>query len=355
MTICNKVAISLLPLVLTFSVSAQNEFDIPVKLASEMKLSQPPTSLNAAHRNATKKNSPTNDILSFMSDQDASNKASPTAAELASDVISMTSDIQKQLKSAYKPVQTLKKVKPGSSIMIPVAQGLMNRIKTPFKMVAIRDSGSDATIVDLDGGMVFVTINDYKPMSLMVYEEGVPETMFSIMLQPIDAPPVMIDVDLEITNEMIAKRVAFHEKIEIEDKLQQANNMAKVQTQTSEHERRIKEILAPVAKGDIPRGFSFTEKVPARYLTPCSVSIHQETKQRLIGARELVDVVLIHNDSNEIYSVREEHCVSKDTIAVAVLDKSVLQPGQETEIYILRDKLYEQRQSRVQRRPRLAK
>ena len=346
----NKLLMGLIPLAVALTSQA-DDFQIPVKMASDVKLSAPPISRAEVVVNA--KNKAANDLLNFMADKES--YLNPPASIAIPTAIDKVSVIQKKLKQSYKPVRKITSLKPGSSIMVPVAQGLMNRINTPFKMVAVRDSGSEHTIVDLDGGMVFITINTYEPMSLMVYEEGVPETMFSIMLQPIDAPPVMIDIDVELTPAMIAKRDTFHKEMEVEEKLIEANEMARYQTQTSEHVKRIKEILKPIAKGEIPRGFSYTEQIPVNYKTPCSFSIFHEAKQRLIGAREIVDVVLVKNNSQDVYSVREEHCISKDTIAVALLDKSILQPGQETEIYVLRDKLYHQRQNRVKRRSRLAK
>ena len=230
----------------------------------------------------------------------------------------------------------------------------MNRINTPFEMVAVKDSGNEHTIVDLDGGMVFVTINTYEPVSLMVYEEGVTESMFSVMLQPLDVPPVMIDANVRITPSMIAKSKEFQRELEINNKLYEAEQMEYLQTQASEHEQRIKEILRPIANGEVPRGFTFTTEIPRdQTKKPCSINIYQDTRQRLIGAREIVDVVLVKNDSKRPYRVREQHCLANDSIAVAILDKALLMPGEQTELYILKDKLYQQNQSKARRRPRL--
>ncbi|MBW8191374.1 type-F conjugative transfer system secretin TraK [Neiella marina] len=295
---------------------------------------------------------PAEALMTLVESQKKGKQPNAEVSRLTGQPRAMDSQMMSKIKDTYRSVQRLT-IAPGESKLVPVAQGLMNRIETPFKMVAVKDSGAEDVIVDLDGGMVFVTINSYEPMSLMVYEEGVPETMFSIMLQPIEAPPVMIDVDMDISPAMIAKGEAFRRQLEIDEKLAQADRMQDMQTKTSEHVRRIKEILAPVARGEVPRGFSFTDEIPTHYREPCSITIYQEAKQRLIGAREVVDVVLVENTSSQAYYVREQHCLMKDTIAAAVLDRSLLMPGERTEVYILRDKLYEQRKARVKRRPRL--
>jgi conjugal transfer pilus assembly protein TraK len=72
-----------------------------------------------------------------------------------------------------------------------------------------------------------------------------------------------------------------------------------------------------------------------------------------MGGKEVIDVVLIKNTSSSVYQMREEMCASDDVLAVALYRKSYLQPGEEMELYILRDKFFEREQKRSARRPRL--
>ena len=61
----------------------------------------------------------------------------------------------------------------------------------------------------------------------------------------------------------------------------------------------------------------------------------------------------LENDSNKPYTIKEEYCSSQDTVAVGVLDKAQLNPGEQIEMYIIRDKLWLQQQERLQTRPRV--
>lgn len=75
--------------------------------------------------------------------------------------------------------------------------------------------------------------------------------------------------------------------------------------------------------------------------------------QRIVGPREVVDVVRVRNNSNRAYTIREQSCESRDVIAVAIYNKALLQPGEATEVYILRDKMYKNTINTKSTRPRV--
>ena len=112
-------------------------------------------------------------------------------------------------------------------------------------------------------------------------------------------------------------------------------------------------ILGSIAYGIDVKPTDEMKKMISAYRHPCVFGIANETKQRLVGARELIDVVLVQNDSNKPYTIKEEYCSSQDTVAVGVLDKAQLNPGEQIEMYIIRDKLWLQQQERLQTRPRV--
>lgn len=49
--------------------------------------------------------------------------------------------------------------------------------------------------------------------------------------------------------------------------------------------------------------------------------------QRMVGAREYVDVVLVTNNSSYAQGIKEELCMSRDTLAVGVMDAATLRPA----------------------------
>ncbi|WP_240224666.1 TraK domain-containing protein [Rheinheimera hassiensis] len=258
-------------------------------------------------------------------------------------------EVMDKITKSWKPQQILK-LSPGENIVIPVGQGLMNSIQTNFKMLAARTSDKDS-ILEIEDGFLYVTINNNQPVGLILYEDGVMESQVSVTLVPSSLPPTMIDITVEMSEQMLAKSEEYRKRIALEETI--ANEEATSGNRNTEYSDRIINLLTPVAKGDLPRGMSLTNDIPGYLTTPCQVTIYQEAGQRITGGREIIDVVLMRNDTARGYRVREEMCLSAGVKAVALFEKSYLQPGEETEVYILRDKLYEQEMARKNRRPRL--
>ncbi|HBQ8607305.1 TPA: traK family protein, partial [Klebsiella pneumoniae] len=112
-----------------------------------------------------------------------------------------------------------------------------------------------------------------------------------------------------------------------------------------------------VANGEVPTGFALQldklSVIPNNEKSPCRFNFYAKLGQRLIGARELVDVILVQNTLTYPSVVDDQKCITPGVIATAIFDKAFLQPGEKTELYILRDKLYQERESRVTKRPSL--
>jgi conjugal transfer pilus assembly protein TraK len=247
------------------------------------------------------------------------------------------------LKSTYKPVQQYN-LKPGENIAIAVAAGLMNRIKTNFQRVAVRTADEEA-ILEASDGYVYLTTNKLTPLGLIIYEEGMPETAVSLVLQPDNTPPAMVSVNVALTPEQQAKMADNERERERQKDIEMLSQVSEKKDGSQSHIERIKEMLMPIAKGGIPNGFTETQDIPTVFEQPCSVAIKQKTAQRFAGARELIDVVVMYNQTNYAYQIKEEQCLSRDALAVALMDQSILQPGASTEVYIVRDKLYQEKQA----------
>ncbi len=121
-------------------------------------------------------------------------------------------------------------------------------------------------------------------------------------------------------------------------------------------------LLEVVAKAEVPAGYELLEgdTIPAEARYPCDIRqmlpLYHEVKQRLIGSKLVVDIMEVRNDVNGLRSFRDESCMGpgrEDVMAVGVLDKATLGPRESTEVYILRDRSYFERQMKVPRRSRV--
>lgn len=257
----------------------------------------------------------------------------------------------KKIAEKWKPTQTFDLL-PSENIVIPVARGLMNSIATNFKMLSARSSDEES-IIEVEQGYLYVTINSDQPVGFILYEEGVMESQISVTLWPIDVPASIVKLDVAMSEEMMKQASEYRKNMELEEKIAQAAAEEDPSNRANDHTKKILSLLTPVAQGDLPRGFTLTNDIPEHFKEPCQVAIHQVTGQRLAGGREVIDVVLMTNDSNRTYHVREEMCLAGGVKAVSVFEKAYLQPGEQTEVYILRDKMFEQELERKNRRPRL--
>ena len=272
--------------------------------------------------------------------------------------VGATEQLPKFLQEAienYKPEQQVD-MEPRQNRILPVGFGFMNSIQTNFKQLAVRTS-DEFSILEIEDGFLYVTPLSDQPISLILYEDGVLESQVSIVLYPIDAPPAMIDLTVNMTPRMIARAREHQERIQKEVEAEEARRRQADaddrKTPPSAHVAYLTNLLKQVAQEQTPRGFNMTNDIPPQLAKPCRLTIEQLAGQRLTGNREVVDVVVIRNDSDRIYHVKEEMCISRDTLAVAIHDKAYLRPGDETEVYIIRDRFYQEERQRQITRPRL--
>tara|TARA_R110002051_G_scaffold133198_3_gene206650 strand:- start:5384 stop:6523 length:1140 start_codon:yes stop_codon:yes gene_type:complete len=256
------------------------------------------------------------------------------------------------VKSKYKPIQNLKDLKPGANVAIPVAVGLTNPIVTNFKMVAAR-THDEESVIELEEGRVYITLNTLKPVALMLFEEGVPESMINLTLVPMEAMPVIVNASVELTQSMKYKGIEHRRDLKEQEAIANAVQSEDYTIAESDRISRIKDILKPIGRGEIPQGFTLSHDTSKALAKPCGMSISQSVEQRIVGPREVVDVVRVKNTTTRPYSVREQMCESRDVMAVAIYNKSLLQPNEATEIYILRNKLQNSPVNTNSKRPRV--
>ncbi len=266
----------------------------------------------------------------------------------------------------FKPKVELM-VAPGEPVTIAVGVAQSNRIGFNFNKLEVVTSDIRTPILT-DGGYMYLTPSVAgKPIGLLVGEEGMPETMVNVLLLPANVPQVVAQVDVLLTKEMKQKRSriiadakakeakAAAELAEIEEQLEQGES--KLRTNTDPYADRINDLLITVAKEDIPQGFSLRlqNQVPEKDLYPCDSTklvMYHQTVQQLESSKEIIDIVKVTNDLNGVRSVEDDYCISPGVLAAATFRRSHLQPGQSTEMYILRDKLYSKKQLKAITRKR---
>lgn len=355
MKLINKLTASIcLALSLSPAVySQENALDIPIKTDFGRKpMNATPVGQPVSQPNTQKTYQGANDLRTATSPYTAASNQAGVSQQATSN---SEPDFLQKVKQSFKPEQSYK-LKPGRNIVIPVGQGFSNAIRTNFRSLSVKTSAdSNQALLEVEDGHLYATLRTTQPISLLLSEDGVLESEISIVLVPMSSPPAMVDIDIEMPAEMKLKALNYFNELEKQKKIDKAKMEAQNSPilRSSSYQKNIVSILKPIAQGKTPVGYSITNDIPKYLKHPCRIAIYHEAGQRLSGSRDLIDVVLVHNDSDRVYQVREEMCLNDGVTSVALYPKSYLQPGEETEIYIIRKIQKASSEAYGQTRPRL--
>lgn len=349
MKLINKITTSIcLSLSLMPAVYAQDEgLDIPIQTNFGRKPMNATPAGQPAYTGAAELRAATN---SFVPSEANSATSSAHATKSSNE-----RDFLQKVKQSFKPEQSYN-LKPGRNIVIPVGQGFSNAIRTNFRSLSVKTSANaEQALLEVEDGHLYVTLRTMQPISLLLSEDGVIESEISIVLVPMASPPAMVDIDIDMPAEMKLKALNHFNDMEKQKKIDKATLEAQNAPvlRSSSYQKGIVSILKPIAQGKTPSGYSITNDIPNYLKHPCRIAIYHEAGQRLSGSQDFIDVVLVHNDSDRVYQVREEMCLNDGVTSVALYPKSYLQPGEETEIYIIRKLKKASADSYGQTRPRL--
>ncbi|ALU46153.1 hypothetical protein [Pseudoalteromonas rubra] len=264
-------------------------------------------------------------------------------------------DFLQKIKDTFKPEQSYT-LQPGRNVIIPVGQGFNNAIRTNFQSLSVKTSSSvEDVLLEIEGGNLYATLRTMNPVSVLLSEDGVLESEVSVVLVPLSAPPAMVNLTITLSDAILAKTEAYQKELAQQRDMLKARQSEQNQgpPRSSTYANALATVLTSVAQNKTPLGYAMTNDIPPYLRHPCRIAVYHEAGQRLSGNRDIIDIVLVHNDSDDVYHVREEMCINDDVKAVALFPRAYLQPGEETEVYIVRRAVQPNQVSFEQARPRL--
>ncbi|MDH3770329.1 MAG: type-F conjugative transfer system secretin TraK, partial [Nitrospirota bacterium] len=112
---------------------------------------------------------------------------------------------------------------------------------------------------------------------------------------------------------------------------------------------RLPDLLRTLAQGDLPPGYELSGEVPGSH-PACEASpafeVSFEGGQYAVGARLEVFIGVVENTGTTVTEFQEVWCGTSEVVAVALWPSVVLQPGELTEIYIVRRLVFPEEQGR---------
>lgn len=233
---------------------------------------------------------------------------------------SMVQATRDSLSESVKPPPAKITVKTGVTEIIPIAIARMNRFLTPFHDPVIKTTSTAS--ITRNGGIVYVATDTAESISMFVMEKSDPEQAISLTLTPASIPPVQVELTLA----------------GYEPKPAPPAERAKDSPGTTPYVEAVKTLMRALALHRIPDGFAMAQinKVPKSDLPRCrlgNVDVH--LAQVLEGHSMNAFVARAVNVSIDPTEIEESGCSSDAVLAVAAWPRSHLEPGQDTELYIV--------------------
>jgi len=221
---------------------------------------------------------------------------------------------------SVKPPPPKITVKSGVTEVIPIAIGRMNRFLTPFRDPVIKTTSTAS--ISRSGNIVYVATDTSDSVSLFVIDKADPEQAISLTLTPASIPPVQVQLTLEGYEPKAAPV--------LDRGAEKANGVPYVEA--------VKALMRDLALHRIPEGFAMASiaKVAKSDLPRCrmpNVDVH--VAQVLEGHAMEAFVARAVNASIDATEVDESACAGEKVLAVSAWPRTHLEPGQDTELYIV--------------------
>ena len=215
-------------------------------------------------------------------------------------------------------------VTPGINQIVTIAIGHTNRIVTPFSRPEVNSTsltGSDDVLIK--DNVVYVTSSKSAPISLFITDKGNENLAISLTLLPRKIPSREVKLLLNTAN------------VELTYGSKEAEIWEKSQPFVS----GISATLQEIALQRIPNGYQLSD-IPRNYKLPvCSAegfNVDFAQGQLLAGSKLHYIIGKVTNVSAHPLEFKESSCGGYDIAAVALWPENILNPGQSSEIYIVR-------------------
>lgn len=247
----------------------------------------------------------------------------PTMVETPLIPARLLSEARREAEAASTNQQTLR-VSPGVNEIIPVAQGHLNRIITPFDSPKVRTVSPATT--QIEGHVVYVAPADENPVTLYVTPGDTEELALSLTLAPRRIPPREIRLTLDADQ--------YHRLGSLQNGQERPSPASGRISQ--DYVAELKQTFRALALMRTPRGYSLRAPLAGESLRCTQPDLTTTLGQTLEGRDLLVLVGTAKNSGLVPLELDERACAiePQETVAVAAWPKVWLEPGEMSELYI---------------------
>ena len=225
-------------------------------------------------------------------------------------------------------------VTPGTTVLIEIAIGHLNRIVTPFAAPVVHTVSPASTQVD--GRVVYVATDSEEPVALYVSDGQGSPVALSLTLAPRYVPPREIRLSVPGYSRTTAAAPSGTEGSG--SALPALANVSEAYAQERSHPyvAGIVDLLRAMAQGRLPPGYQVKKgSGPAK--VRCAEGLKLRKTQLTEGPAASVVTAAVANTSAGPVTLDQYACDIDNGIvaAVAAWPRNVLAPGQESEVYLV--------------------
>ena len=210
--------------------------------------------------------------------------------------------------------------------LYPISNYHVNRIVTPFRSPSIKLDTVEGVTYKQQKNVIYISTTSDRRIAAFITEQGDEAEAISLILLPKKLPPQEIILGQSLTGGSIVAR-----KFE--------KSHPRIST--------IKEVLAIIAKGDIPVGY-LEQNVSAQYIPMCAqngLNFNFYDGQFFAGGDYMVSVGVVTNISEDIVELKENYCFSEGVVAVSAFPRTSMLSGQKSEVFVMYQRVKEMSRS----------
>ncbi|EHA1082428.1 hypothetical protein I8Y06_003304 [Photobacterium damselae] len=205
------------------------------------------------------------------------------------------------------------------NIDLNISVSHINRIITPFKNPSLKMDSVEGVSYKVMDNVIYLSTSQPQPIGAFITEKGDELTSVKLTLIPSNLPPQEINLE-DIRNVFSSISARQFER-----------SQPFIET--------IKEVFTSLANNDIPSGYSMGNP-NGFYFPSCSqmgLSFDFGNGQFAEGGNYVVSIGIIKNNSPMPIEFKEPNCLDKYNriTGIAAFPRVLLQPNQQTEVYVM--------------------
>ncbi len=192
----------------------------------------------------------------------------------------------------------------------------VNRIVTPFKNPSLKLDSVQGVTHMKRGNVIYLSTTSQRRIGGFITELGNESEAVRVIFVPKRIPPQEVVIGGQYNNGTSVAR-----------------NFERSQPRID----TLKEVLATIAKGEIPRGYA-EQNLNATYLPNCNqkgLTFNFFSGQLLSGGYYMVSIGVVENTSSNVIELLENNCHSMGVVAVAAYPETTLIPHGKSEVFVM--------------------